>query len=166
MRNIRVAALVAAAVGLGVFAVGCGPVPSTGGLKVDTSKLDTSKVAAATGKVTEAADKAKELGDKLQGAADDVKKELTPLQAAFEKMKAKLTDDEKAAGADAVKLKALEPLKGAKDGVEGLMKQITEKVTGLAGLKDIASIDGAVKVIKELIEKVKPMLKDFLPAAK
>ncbi len=166
MRNIRVAALTAAAVGLGVFAVGCGPLPSTGVLKIDTSKVDTSKLAAATGKVTEAADKAKEMGEKLKAAADDVNKELTPLQAAFEKLKTKFTEDEKAAGTDAGKLGAVGKLKESKDMIEKQMKEITEKVGGLAGLKDLASLEGAKKVIMELIEKVKPMLKDFLPAAK
>jgi chromosome segregation ATPase len=163
MRELRLAVLAAAAVGLGVFAVGCGPLPSSD--KLDTSK---AKEAADKGKdaVSKASEKAGEVGDlagKLKGATEEVNKELDPLKKAFESLKEKITTEEKAAGTDAGKLTAVGKLKETKDGIEKIMKEITEKIGGLAGLKDIASLDGAKKVIMDLIEKVKPMLKDFMP---
>jgi hypothetical protein len=160
MRKFRVAAILAAAVGLGVFAVGCGPVPGT-------DKIDTSKVSKASGDVvSKASDKAAEVGElgkKLTEADDAVNKELDPLKKAFDALKEKLATGEKEAGADAVKMKALEPLKSVKDEAEKIFKDIGEKLTGLKGLKDIASLDGAKKAIMDLIEKLKPMLKDFMP---
>ncbi len=164
MRNIRVAALVAAAVGLGVLAVGCGPVPTSGAL--NASKLDTSKVAQATSKIQEGTDKLKELGDKVKTTSDDITKEVNPLKDAFEKLKAKVTDDEKAAGTDATKLSAVGKLKETKDAAEKLFKDIADKLAGFKDVKDLASLDGAKKAIMELVEKIKPLVKDFLPAAK
>lgn len=162
MRELRLAVL-AAAVGLGVFAVGCGPLPSSD--KVDTSK---AKEAADKGKdaVSKASDKAGEvsaLADKLKAANADITKELDPLKKAFESLKEKITTDEKAAGTDAGKLTALGKLKETKDAIDKIMTEITTKIGGLAGLKDIKSLDDAKKVIMELIDKVKPMLKDFMP---
>jgi flagellar motility protein MotE (MotC chaperone) len=164
MRNIRVAAMTAAAVGLGVYAVGCGPLPSS--VKIDSSKVDPSKVAAATGKIAEGADKLKEMGEKVKATTDEITKELTPLKDAFEKLKAKIATDEKAAGTDAGKLSTVEKLKVDKDSLEKLFKDITDKLAGFKDLKDLASLDGAKKAIMEIVEKIKPMLKDYLPAAK
>jgi hypothetical protein len=162
MREFRQAVLAVAAVGLGVFAVGCGPVPTD---KVDTSK---AKDVADKGKdaVSKASEKASEVGDlatKLKAATDDVNKELDPLKKAFDALKEKVTTAKKDAGTDAGKLTAAKGLEDVKDNVEKIMKEITEKIGGLAGLKDIASLDGAKKVIMELIDKVKPMLKDYMP---
>lgn len=162
MRTIRVAAVLAAAVGLGVFAVGCGPQP-------DTGKGDTSKVTKATEKgtnpVTLASDKAAQVGDlagKVKAATDDINKELTPLKVAFEKLKAKVSEDEKAAGGDAAKLTKVFDLKKTRDDVDKLLKEMTEKIGSLAGVKDAKGLDDAKKVVTDLIEKVKPLLKDYL----
>lgn len=165
MRTIRVAAVLAAAVGLGVLAVGCGPQPDTG------KGGDTSKVAKATEKginpVTLASDKAAQVGDlagKVKAATDDINKELTPLKDAFEKLKAKVSDDEKAAGGDATKLTKVFDLKKTRDDADKLLKEITEKIGGLAGVKDAKSLDDGKKAVLDLIEKVKPLLKDSMPA--
>ena len=164
MRTIRVAAVLAAAVGVGLFAVGCGPQP-------DTGKVDTSKVTKATEKginpVTLASDKAAQVGDlagKVKTATDDVNKELTPLKDAFEKLKAKVSDDEKAAGGDATKLTKVFDLKKTRDDADKLLKEMAEKIGGLAGVKDVKGLDDVKKAVLDLIEKVKPLLKDYMPA--
>jgi hypothetical protein len=164
MRNIRVAAMTAAAVGLGVFAVGCGPLPSSG--KIDPSKVDTSKVAAASSKIGEGVDKLKELGEKVKATSDEIGKEVDPLKAAFDKLKEKITTDEKAAGTDAGKLATVEKMKGLKDEAEKMFKDIADKLGGFKDLKDLASLDGAKKAILEIVAKIKEKLKDHLPAAK
>lgn len=160
MRKLRVAAMTAAAVGLGVFAVGCGPVPGTD--KVDPAKASQHAQQQAA-QATQRAAEVTELGKKLAEAGDAVNKELDPLKKAFDALKDKVAAATKEAGTDAAKLKAVEPLEAAKAGAEKLFKEIGEKLTSLKDLKDIASIDGAKKVIMDLIEKLKPMLKDYLP---
>jgi hypothetical protein len=159
MRTIRGAALTAAAVGLGVFAVGCGPQPTTGqsntgGTTKTTGKDDT------TTKTPEGGD----LAGKKKAATEEFNKELPPLNDAFEKLKAKVAEDEKNAGSDAIKLTAVGMLREKRDNVEKLRKEIHDKVGGLAGVKDDKGLDDAKKAIREQIEKVKPLLKDYLPA--
>jgi uncharacterized coiled-coil DUF342 family protein len=155
------AAMAAAAVGMGLFTIGCGAsVPSS----LNTSK---AKDLADKGKeaVTQASNKAAEVGEigkKLADATTEVNKELDPLKAAFEKLKAKITTDEKAAGADAGKMASLQGLKEVKDKAEKLMGEVTEKIKGLTNLKDITSLDGAKKAILEIVAKLKDVLKDYL----
>jgi division protein CdvB (Snf7/Vps24/ESCRT-III family) len=159
MRELRLAVLAA----IGLVAVGCGPVPSSD--KVDTGK---AKDAVDKGKdvVSKASEKAGEVGDlagKLKGATEEINKELDPLKKAFDNFKEKFAADEKAAGTDAAKMTAVSKLRETKDSIEKLLKEITDKIGGLAGLKDVASLDKLKKEIMDLIEKVKPMLKDFMP---
>jgi hypothetical protein len=163
MRIHRVAALTAAAVTTGLFTVGCGPLPSSG--KIDTSGLAkaSQKVGDAVSKASEKVGEVSDLATKLKAATDDISKELDPLKKAFETLKEKITAGEKDAGMDPVKQKAVGLMKEVKDKAEGLIKEITEKFGGLAGLKDLTSLEDAKKKIMEVVEKLKPLLKDYLP---
>lgn len=160
MRTIRVAALTAAVVGLGLFAAGCGPQPSTG----NSPAGGTQKTAATTGATGTKPTTGGDLAGKVKAATDDVNKELTPLKGAFEKLKAKVADDEKTAGADAAKLTKVFDLKKTRDDADNLLKDIDGKVGGLAGVKDEKGLEEAKKAITERVEKVKPLLKDYMPA--
>jgi len=160
MRVQRVAVMIAAAVGLGLFAVGCGPTPGSGG--TDTGKGDSSKTGQPSVKATGGGDKTKALADKAKTAADDLNKDLDPLKKAIEAMKEKVTTAKKDAGSDANKLLAATKLEEAKDEAEKLVKEAGDKIGGLAGQKDDASLDGAVKATKESIDKAKTKLKDYM----
>jgi hypothetical protein len=163
MRTIRVAALTAAAVGLGVFAVGCGPQPTTGqsntgGTTKTTGKGDTN---------TNTTTKTPEVGDlagKKKAAADDFNKQLAPQKDALEKLKAKVAEDDKNSGGDATKMTAVNVLRGKKEEAEKVVGEIEKKIGELAGVKDDKGLEDAKKAITEQIEKVKPLLKDYLPA--
>lgn len=161
MRLQRVAAMIAAAVGVGLLVVGCGPTPGTEG--GTSAKGDTGKGTSATQPAGGGDTKPKELGDKVKAATDDINKDLDPLKKAIASVREKVSADKKNADGDAKKLEVANELDRSADEAEALVKQADEKVNALKGAKDAAAVDANVKAAKDLIEKAKPKLKDYLP---
>ncbi len=154
MRTLRVAA-VAGVVGLGVFAVGCGPTPTTGGGA--TGSGGTGKGGQPTGK----GDPAKDSGDKGKVAAGEINKRLDPLKASLDKLKAKIATDEKNTMDDATKVLAVVKLKEVKDEADSLVKQINDKAATFKDAKDAAALDAAKLSANVLLDKLEPLLKDY-----
>lgn len=154
MRTLRVAA-VAVGLWLSVFAVGCGPTPTSGG---GSGSGGTGKGTPPTGK---AADPAKDSGDNAKAAADEINKRRDPLKASLDKLKAKLAADEKTVGEDADKVLAVVKLRDAKNEAESLMKQIADKVDSFKTAKDAAALDEAKLSANVMLDKLEPLLKDY-----
>ena len=158
MRMLRIAALAAASVGLGLFAVGCGPVTLP---TVDTSKAGkelakaSEKVGGEADKLKEDAKKLEELTNKLKTAGEDANKELGPIDAAMKALGAKIGEEKDEA--------KLAPLKKIETQASGMLGDIKTKIGDLAKLKDLTSLDGAKAAITAAIGKLKDLLAAYLP---
>ena len=142
-----------------LFAVGCGAVSEATKKGADAAKDAGKEVGDKAKEAAEkAGDKAKEVGDlaaKLKETAEGYTKDTGMLEKAI----AALGEAKKKAGdaAEGLKLGKIE------NEATGLFGDLKKKIGDLAGLKDLASLDGAKKAIGEIIEKLKGLLKDYMP---
>lgn len=151
--------LTAAVLAGGLFAVGCGDTnPTKAG--ADAVKKGTDAAKDVTDKAKDVTDKAKDVGNlaaKLKEAAEGYAKDTGLIEKAVAALTAAKATAKDAA--DAAKLGKLE------GDANTMLTDLKKKIGDLAGLKDVASLEGAKKAIGELIEKLKTLLKEYLPKA-
>lgn len=151
MRTLRMSA-VAVVVGLSVFAVGCGPAPST--KPADTGKGDKPSGTGPGGNTPTTP------GDKAKAAEGEITKRLDPLKAAVAKLKAKIAVDEKEAGGDGTKVLAVAALNELRDNAESLIQQVMDKVKTFKDAKDDV-LEAAKIAANVMLDKLDMDLKDY-----
>lgn len=158
MRMHQVAA-VAAVVGLGLVAVGCGPEPSPS-TPMDSAKMKemyggSQQPRPGSEPTSAQSPKGDDLSAKVKALEAKTTEDLKPLEKAW----AGLGEKIKTAGGDVSKM---EPLAKAQKEANVEINDVKEQLKALSGVKEQAALDAADKKIKESMGKLQEILKPYL----
>jgi F420-0:gamma-glutamyl ligase-like protein len=156
--------LTAAVLAGGLFAVGCGGTPTSGTGGAKTTGEKAKEVAKDIGDKTK--EVAKDIGDKTKEVVNDLATKLKNATEGYNKETGVF--DKALAALSKAKMEEKDAAKAAtlaktETEATGLLGDLKKKVGELTGLKDVNAMETAQKVISELIEKLKTLLKDYLP---